>query len=74
MPLIRPASRADVGPTAAALLRAADGDASKIRTRTDGPVTYFDVDDDVAQAYATPAEIKPPPRKKATTKVAPPED
>ena len=75
MSLITPDSRANVGKVAAALLRAAGGDATKVRTRTDRGAVYFDVDDDVAQAYASATDTPPKPRKRAAPKAAaPPQD
>lgn len=55
--------------TARKLLDAAGGDASKIRTITDGPSLAFDVDDDVAEALAKPARTtrkKPPAQDDGT--------
>ena len=49
--------------TARKLLDAAGGDASKVRTITDGPNLAFDVDDDVAEALTKPARTT---RKKTT--------
>lgn len=51
MPLIRPKNRSEVAKVAARLLKLADGDASRVATRTVGGNRAFLVDDELAALY-----------------------
>lgn len=59
MATVVPKSADDVSATAARLLKAAKGDASKVRPVTTGPHLAFEVDDDVAAAL-TPKKATAP--------------